>query len=70
VYFGEAGYLDHALANKPMRKQVTDTAVWHINAVEPSALDYKGWNQADLYTAGPWRSSDHDPVIVGLELSS
>ena len=70
VFRGEAGYLDHALANKSMRKQVTDTLVWHINAAEPTALDYKGWNQDELYTTGPWRSSDHDPVIVGLDLRS
>lgn len=70
VFFGEAGYLDHALANKAMRKQVSGTAIWHINADEPSALDYNSFNQASLYTDGPWRSSDHDPVIVGLELAS
>lgn len=70
VFFGEAGYLDHALANKSMRKQVSGTAVWHINADEPSALDYNNFNQASLYTDGPWRSSDHDPVIVGLDLTS
>ena len=70
LFFGEAGYLDYALANKAMRKQVTGTAVWHINADEPAALDYNDYNQPLLYTDGPWRSSDHDPVIVGLDLAS
>jgi predicted extracellular nuclease len=70
AFFGEVGYLDHALASKTMRKQVSGAAVWHINADEPSALDYNSYNQPSLYTDGPWRSSDHDPVIVGLNLSS
>ena len=70
VFFGETGYLDHAMANTTMRGQVTGTAVWGINAAEPSALDYNSYNQPSLYTSGPWRSSDHDPVLVGLELRS
>jgi predicted extracellular nuclease len=70
VFFGEAGYLDHGLANKPMKKQVTGAAFWHINADEPSALDYNSFNQDSLYTTGPWRSSDHDPVIIGLNLGA
>jgi predicted extracellular nuclease len=67
-FFGEAGYLDHALASKSMRKQVMGTAVWHINAAEPSALDYNSYNQAELYQPDEFRSSDHNPVVVGLRL--
>ncbi|MBD2105130.1 hypothetical protein H6F94_30180 [Leptolyngbya sp. FACHB-261] len=34
-------------------------------------LEFKGANQSpDLYTPTPYRSSDHDPVVVGLGLSS
>jgi len=43
--------------------------VWHINADEPNALDYnEEFNQPALYSPGPFRSSNHDPVLVGLDL--
>ena len=49
---------------------------WHINADEPSFIDYNlefkqpacAACEPDLYSATPYRSSDHDPVIVGLQL--
>jgi predicted extracellular nuclease len=66
VFMGQAGYLDYSLVNPTIRLQVTGADVWHINADEPTALDYKGWNQSELYSPDPYRSSDHDPVIVGL----
>ena len=69
VFEGQAGYLDHGLANPTMAAQVTGTAVWHINADEPSALDYNDYNQPDLYTETMYRASDHDPVVVGLRLA-
>jgi len=68
VFDGQSGYLDHALANGNLVSQVTDVAVWHINADEPAALDYNDYNQPDLYAPDPYRSSDHDPVLVGLNL--
>ena len=45
--------------------------MWHINADEPDIFydtSYKQAGQAALYEANPYRSSDHDPVIVGLYL--
>jgi hypothetical protein len=66
VFDGQAGYLDHALASPSLTPQVTGTAVWHINADEPRALDYNDFNQPGLYRPDPFRSSDHDPVLVGL----
>jgi predicted extracellular nuclease len=73
VYFGQAGYLDHALASSSVAEQVTDASIWHINADEPSVLDYntecKSAGQVvSLYAADEYRSSDHDSVIVDLEL--
>lgn len=72
VFDGFVGYLDYALANEPMFDQVTGTTVWHINADEPDILDYDTSYKSDaqdaLYEANPYRSSDHDPVIVGLTL--
>lgn len=75
VFSGQWGSLDHALANGSLAGQVTGAAKWHINADEPLALDYntnfKSVSQIDsLYSPSAFRSSDHDPVLVGLNLSS
>lgn len=73
VFNGQAGYLDHALANTALNSRITGTSHWHINADEPIALDYntefKSANQVNtFYDSGPYRTSDHDPVVVGLDL--
>jgi predicted extracellular nuclease len=76
VFDGESGYLDHALATPGLSAQVTGTAHWHINADEPSIIDYNTeFKQPACPTCGPdyfsttaYRSSDHDPVLVGLSL--
>jgi len=69
VFDGESGYLDHALANADLAAQVTGTVHWHINADEPFVIDYNTeFKPQDLYSDSPYRSSDHDPVIVGLQL--
>lgn len=73
VFQGESGYLDHALATRSLAAQVTGATEWHINPDEPTVLDYnmefKTTNQqSTFYDPGPYRSSDHDPVIVGLQL--
>lgn len=72
VFDGMLGYLDYALANGALLAEVTGAATWKINADEPSVLDYdmtyKPPAQDQLYAADPYRSSDHDPVIVGLTL--
>ncbi len=75
VFDGQSGRLDHALASSTLNSQVTDVTEWHINSDEPRILDYnlefKGAGQSpDLYTPTPYRSSDHDPVIVGMNLFS
>ena len=71
VFDGEAGYLDHALASAPLQSQVLGAAEWHINADEPSVLDYNTeFKPQDLYSATPYRSSDHDPVLISLGLRS
>ncbi len=75
VFDGQSGRLDHAFTTSSLSEQVTGATEWHINADEPRILDYnlefKGSGQSpDLYTATPYRSSDHDPVIVGANLFS
>ena len=46
--------------------------VWHINADEPDLIDYdtsfKQDAQDAIYAPDAYRSSDHDPVIVGLNV--
>lgn len=75
VYQAQAGYLDHALANAALAPLVTGVADWHINADEPRILDYnteyKSATQLDsLYNADPYRASDHDPLVVELDLTA
>jgi len=74
VFGGQWGTLDHALASPSLASQVTGAAAWHVNADEPSVLDYNGEfksraQQASLYAPDAFRSSDHDPLVVGLELT-
>ena len=40
VVHGQSGYLDHALAGPGLADQVSGVTRWHVNADEPSALDY------------------------------
>ncbi len=74
VFNGQIGYLDHALATTALSGKISGISHWHINADEPSVLDYnenyKSATQiSQYYDAGPFRSSDHDPVIIGINLS-
>ena len=71
VFDGEAGYLDHALATASLAAQITGAAHWTINADEPSVIDYNTeFKPQDLYTGEVFRSSDHDPVLVGMNLAA
>ena len=71
VFDGQSGALDHALVSSSLAQQVVETIVWHINADEPRVLDYNldfGRDPALFDASSAYRSSDHDPVIVGLDL--
>jgi uncharacterized protein len=72
TFDGQAGYLDHALANVSLASQISGAADWHINSDEPDVVDYdtsfKPAEQEALYEPNAYRSSDHDPVVVGLNL--
>ncbi|GAA1762471.1 hypothetical protein GCM10009747_22330 [Agromyces humatus] len=72
VFDGQLGYLDYALAGAGLTERVTGAAAWHINSDEPNLIDYdmtfKLPAQDALFAPDEWRSSDHDPVIVGLDL--
>jgi uncharacterized protein len=70
VFDGEAGSLDHALATASLAAQISGATHWAINTDEPSVIDYNTeFRPQDLYTVSPYRSSDHDPVLVGLQLA-
>lgn len=73
AFDGQWGYLDHALASPGLVSQVRAVADWHINADEPSVLDYNtnfksAAQVTSLYAADEFRIADHDPVLVDLDL--
>ncbi|MBZ5740369.1 ExeM/NucH family extracellular endonuclease [Nocardioides mangrovi] len=67
---GLAGSLDHVLASPAAKAMVTGVDIWNINADESIAFEYSryNYNATDFYEAGPYRASDHDPEVVGLDL--
>jgi predicted extracellular nuclease len=74
VYDGQWGRLDHAFASASLAAQTTGAALWHVNADEPPVLDYNleyksARQRRALYTPDAFRSSDHDPLRIGLALS-
>lgn len=67
------GALDYALASGSLAGQVTGAAEWRINALEAEVLNYNtnflpADQIDDLYADDPYRSSDHDPLLIGLDL--
>ncbi|OLT12848.1 endonuclease/exonuclease/phosphatase [Actinomadura sp. CNU-125] len=69
VYMGLSGELDHMLAGPALSRRVTGATIWHINSDEPRFLDYNTeFNPAEFYKPDAFRSSDHDPVLIGLDL--
>lgn len=67
VYDGQSGRLDHALLSPALAKRLKGAAEWHSNADEADNVGYQDDNSAEN-AAMPWRSSDHDPLIIGLAL--
>jgi predicted extracellular nuclease len=70
VFDGESGYLDHALASPSLNAQIAGATEWHNNADEPDAIDYNtDGKPLDLYVNNAYRASDHDPVVISLNLT-
>jgi predicted extracellular nuclease len=63
VFDGQAGRLDHALLDANLRGQLRGAEEWHINADEADWFDERNPD-----SPGPWRASDHDPVLLGFKL--
>ncbi|MFD3006599.1 ExeM/NucH family extracellular endonuclease [Thermus tengchongensis] len=71
VFQGLTGALDHAYATPSLTAQVRGALVWHINADEPRVLDYTlAYKADDRYAPDPYRSSDHDPLLLALALTA
>jgi 5'-nucleotidase len=70
---GLEGSIDHVFANAAARSLVTGADVWQINAQEAVAYAYSryNYNATLLFSAAdPFAASDHDPVVVGVNLPS
>jgi predicted extracellular nuclease len=75
VFDGQWGYLDYAFGTASLQTQLAGVHEWHINADEPSVLDYNtdfktAHLQQSLYAPDEFRISDHDPVLVDLDLTA
>ncbi|MGX0119169.1 ExeM/NucH family extracellular endonuclease [Corynebacterium otitidis] len=70
VFEGRVGSLDHALVNEHAAPLVAGLEVWPINSPESLAFEYsrRNNNVVDFHAANEFRSSDHDPLVVGLSL--
>lgn len=69
---GASGRLDHALATVAFAALVSGAAEWHINADESPDFEYDAAPDAatrrQRYRPDAYRSSDHDPLLLGLRL--
>lgn len=70
LFGGLVGSLDHILASPAANAVVTGADIWNINSVESVALEYSRYNNnvTNYYAPDQFRASDHDPVVVGLNL--
>lgn len=65
MFGGMASYIDHAISNETLRRQVTGMSAYHINSDEDDKYTYDKSSDRTMF-----RCSDHDPVLVGLKLDS
>ncbi|GAA1361423.1 ExeM/NucH family extracellular endonuclease [Brevibacterium luteolum] len=70
LFGGRVGSLDHILASAELAGDVTGADVWNINSGESVGLEYSRYNNnvRNLYDDSVFRSSDHDPLIVGFNV--
>lgn len=71
---GRWGHLDHALASPELVEDVVAVAEYHIDADEPVVFDYNlefktQAQHSSYYAPDEFRVSDHDPVLIGLDLT-
>ncbi len=70
-----SGALDHMMISAPLVKQAIKADDWNINSAEGAFRDYNRDTNSngnatvrDFYAVDPYRTSDHDPVILDLDL--
>ncbi|PPF40081.1 glutamate--cysteine ligase [Pseudoclavibacter sp. AY1H1] len=68
---GAVGSLDHILASNAAEDAVTGADVWTINAYEQVGTEYSrnNYNRTQLYSGDVYRSSDHNPFLIGLDFA-
>ncbi|MES2882936.1 MAG: T9SS type A sorting domain-containing protein, partial [Bacteroidota bacterium] len=79
LFEGQVGSLDHAVVSNSILSAVLSIEKWNANASEPTYLSYEDaiadgggdvvnpW--ASTYTVSPWRASDHDAILLFLDLT-
>ncbi|MBF9236194.1 ExeM/NucH family extracellular endonuclease [Hymenobacter sp. BT683] len=67
VFKGLTGSLDHAVITSNL-VGFLDVQKWHINSAEPVMLEYDQAGEATDIT-NPFRCSDHDPVLIGVNFA-
>ncbi|MEJ2752907.1 MAG: ExeM/NucH family extracellular endonuclease, partial [Chloroflexota bacterium] len=83
LFDGQLGYLDYAMSNSTLTGQVAGVTPWNINADEIPVLDYnddiedsgeaffeRESSSLPIFEPNPYRASDHDPVLTGLNLNA
>ena len=71
VHAGRSGSLDHVFANAAAKPLLAGVTSWAVNAQESIAFEYSraGMNAHLAVEAdNPYRSSDHNPELIGLTL--
>ncbi|WP_309127717.1 ExeM/NucH family extracellular endonuclease [Microbacterium sp.] len=63
TFDGELGSLDHVIASPSLAASITGAGVWSINSPEWSD---RGYAFGATESGTPFRSSDHDPIVVGV----
>jgi predicted extracellular nuclease/phosphodiesterase/alkaline phosphatase D-like protein len=70
-----SGALDHMLISPSLVPQATAALDWGINAAEGAFRDYNRDTNSngnatvrDFFAADPYRTSDHDPLLLDLDL--
>lgn len=66
----EVGALDHLLISSSLEKHFVDATDWHINGGESTLFDYNDEFKGDLPKyKDHFRSSDHDPAVLELNMA-
>lgn len=68
TYQGQVGYIDHVFTTSSLSAQVAEVQPWSVNADEVAAIGYK--NAEKCLPDKPYRYSDHDPLLTGINLGT